>query len=272
MLTQPLVAAPLFFTCADCNHDTCFNCKKAHHPPRTCADQEALALAHARPIDQASFNLIRNTSVQCPGCKAWVHKYRDCNHMTCTICRTEFCYRCGMAFGILGQDIGTHGLLCVGLGPGHTPHVLPSSTGPIPPSRNHGPVPTQRARHIPTSVAPVFQRAQTPVQRTHSQGNYRPRVPRAAEPPRSVGEACQRVWTHIQRADILGHVRQEIPVVTRPVQNRPLVRDMCRHMRSANILGNSPDGLVKAARGEPQKVRRIWKHVLNADILGNVHE
>jgi hypothetical protein len=272
MLTKPLVAAPLFFTCADCNHDTCFICHKAHHPPRTCADQEAFVLAHARPVDQASFNLIRNTSVQCPGCKAWVHKYQDCNHMTCTVCKTEFCYRCGMAYGISGEDIGIHAALCVGLGPGHTPYVLPSSTGPIPPSRNHGPVPNQQARPMATYVAPVIQRAQTPVQRTQPHGNYRPRVPRAAEPPRSVGEACQRVWTHIQRADILGHVREEGPVVTRPVQNRPLMRDMYRHMRSANILGNSPDGSVKAAPGEPQKVRRMWKHVLNADILGNVHE
>ena len=277
------VGDPLFFTCPDCYHYTCFHCRQPHHPPLTCSEQEAFVQAQARPVDQASFDFIRNTSVQCPGCRAWVHKYQDCPHMTCSVCKTEFCYRCGMDYPRLGQDPGTHGTFCSGLGPGHTPYATNSSTSPVRAFGNRGSIPGQLARRIPPPVAvllpgpvgSVFQHERIPVQRPHYQVTSRQplrRPPRVRqEPPRSVGEACQRLWTHIQQADILGNVREEESTSPqRPRRPRPRVGDIYRHMRTANILGNSPDGAVRGAQGVPQTVQRILNHALNADILGNV--
>lgn len=38
---------------------------------------------------------IARESQTCPNCSVRVHRSAGCNHMTCTQCRTHFCYRCG---------------------------------------------------------------------------------------------------------------------------------------------------------------------------------
>ena len=34
----------------------------------------------------------------CPTCRTIIYIYEGCNHMTCTVCRQEFCWTCGMRF------------------------------------------------------------------------------------------------------------------------------------------------------------------------------
>jgi len=42
---------------------------------------------------------------QCPGCATWVERTSGCPHMTCTNCRTEFCYLCGELYRATGGGI-----------------------------------------------------------------------------------------------------------------------------------------------------------------------
>lgn len=42
-----------------------------------------------------SLKAISANSQACPQCRITVMRSEGCNHMTCTLCRTHFCYRCG---------------------------------------------------------------------------------------------------------------------------------------------------------------------------------
>ncbi|KAI8055638.1 hypothetical protein BDF22DRAFT_671230 [Syncephalis plumigaleata] len=47
--------------------------------------------ARARVI---SYRWIKNNTKRCPSCRTRIEKGAGCNHMTCSICRTEFCWLC----------------------------------------------------------------------------------------------------------------------------------------------------------------------------------
>ncbi|CAK9785861.1 hypothetical protein CC85DRAFT_206438 [Cutaneotrichosporon oleaginosum] len=40
---------------------------------------------------------VRDNAATCPTCSASIQKIEGCNHMTCTLCSTHFCYRCHSA-------------------------------------------------------------------------------------------------------------------------------------------------------------------------------
>jgi hypothetical protein len=109
-MTDLLVVAP-YFECAECHYETCCVCGRAAHVKLTCQQQEALQRSIELQMDTASARVIRNSSMQCPGCKRQVTKIKDCDHITCT-CGTEFCYRCGIA--IKGAS---HLNVCTVMGP-----------------------------------------------------------------------------------------------------------------------------------------------------------
>ena len=73
--------------CIACNMELCPNgCGRA---------------GHGGPCDlttdEASEQAIRNSSLECPGCRSPVQKSSGCNHMTCR-CGVEFCYHCGSEY------------------------------------------------------------------------------------------------------------------------------------------------------------------------------
>lgn len=49
--------------------------------------------------DAASEALIKQTTMPCLRCGAHIHRTDGCNHMTCSICKHEFCYVCGRDWG-----------------------------------------------------------------------------------------------------------------------------------------------------------------------------
>ncbi|WAR17206.1 RN19A-like protein [Mya arenaria] len=89
-----------------CNTDFCYHCKQIWHPNKTCdsAREERRSLRIHRLLD-----IPRNGSLYshesdsqkdfikpCPRCSAFIMKMNDgsCNHMTCPVCGSEFCWLC----------------------------------------------------------------------------------------------------------------------------------------------------------------------------------
>jgi hypothetical protein len=75
-------------TCGECKLDLCIGgCGRVYHGETPC---DIL-------LDEASELVIQGTSKRCPNdrCKVPIHKYEGCNHMSCPLCKTQFCYICG---------------------------------------------------------------------------------------------------------------------------------------------------------------------------------
>eukprot|EP00922_Rhytidocystis_sp_ex-Travisia-forbesii_P005510 GHVS01008027.1.p1 GENE.GHVS01008027.1~~GHVS01008027.1.p1 ORF type:complete len:735 (+),score=207.66 GHVS01008027.1:439-2643(+) len=80
--------------CVLCGHVYCYEHGDAHHGI-TCAE---FVRSH-RAEDRLTRGVLRRLCHRCPGCKAMVEKSGGCNHMTCTRCRTHFCWICGQRVG-----------------------------------------------------------------------------------------------------------------------------------------------------------------------------
>ncbi|KAJ3233526.1 hypothetical protein HDU78_006381 [Chytriomyces hyalinus] len=58
--------------------------------------QMDLVSTNISQLDPAFRDMVKQNGWQlCPKCGAGIEKTQDCGHMTCIICRFEFCYRCG---------------------------------------------------------------------------------------------------------------------------------------------------------------------------------
>jgi len=78
--------------CVKCGHGFCFEHANAHPKEVTCAEYNAeLAKNEAY---KNSEDVIRRTAKKCPGCGTYIQKLSGCNHMTCTVCHTGFCWLC----------------------------------------------------------------------------------------------------------------------------------------------------------------------------------
>ncbi len=58
-------------------------------------------------LDEKTELMIQNSSKKCPNvnCGVFIHKTDGCNHITCSLCHTEFCYLCNAE---LPKDIHGH--------------------------------------------------------------------------------------------------------------------------------------------------------------------
>ncbi|KAI1305167.1 E3 ubiquitin-protein ligase RNF19A [Halotydeus destructor] len=87
-----------------CNTFFCYHCKHEWHPNQTCdaaRAQRNVRIASSRAsgdFDGHSIHVSQRDSEikPCPTCKVLVIKMDDgsCNHMTCSVCGTEFCWLC----------------------------------------------------------------------------------------------------------------------------------------------------------------------------------
>jgi len=89
-----------------CDTNFCYHCKQEWHPNQTCdAARQQRARATGRASSSAdSIDVLTGHSRHrkdsdikpCPTCKVLIIKMDDgsCNHMTCSVCGTEFCWLC----------------------------------------------------------------------------------------------------------------------------------------------------------------------------------
>ncbi|XP_053699718.1 probable E3 ubiquitin-protein ligase RNF217 [Synchiropus splendidus] len=79
--------------CSNCQFVWCFKCHAPWHNGIKCRDYrkgDKLLRNWASVIEHGQRN-----AQKCPKCKIHIQRTEGCDHMTCTQCNTNFCYRCG---------------------------------------------------------------------------------------------------------------------------------------------------------------------------------
>uniref|UniRef100_UPI003AAA99BF tumor protein D53 isoform X3 n=1 Tax=Centroberyx gerrardi TaxID=166262 RepID=UPI003AAA99BF len=79
--------------CSKCQFVWCFKCHAPWHNGLKCRDYrrgDKLLRNWASVIEHGQRN-----AQKCPECKIHIQRTEGCDHMTCTQCNTNFCYRCG---------------------------------------------------------------------------------------------------------------------------------------------------------------------------------
>lgn len=92
--------------CPNCQYEFCRDCRGAYHPDEDCSSQASgdPATVQEGNIDQEhalraqneleSMETIEKISKPCPQCKAKTERSGGCMHMTCTVCKTDWCWIC----------------------------------------------------------------------------------------------------------------------------------------------------------------------------------
>ncbi|KAG9391716.1 IBR domain [Carpediemonas membranifera] len=76
----------------DCGHLFCTKCLREAHRPCSCyrvSEWEKMDQS-----DEGTKRWLQIHSKKCPRCGTMIEKDRGCNHMTCKLCRHEFCWMC----------------------------------------------------------------------------------------------------------------------------------------------------------------------------------
>lgn len=79
--------------CNSCQFVWCFKCHAPWHNGLKCREYrkgDKLLRTWASVIEHGQRN-----AQKCPQCKIHIQRTEGCDHMTCTQCNTNFCYRCG---------------------------------------------------------------------------------------------------------------------------------------------------------------------------------
>lgn len=75
-----------------CNFPYCTSCGHEAHRPATCKELEQWLIKNTNESENSSWILVNTKG--CPQCSRRIEKNKGCNHMTCSMCRFEFCWIC----------------------------------------------------------------------------------------------------------------------------------------------------------------------------------
>lgn len=84
------------FICPECKQRYCSDCLVRHAPEMTCEEAHAHAqlIGDKTNVDKANKEWLQKNTRACPRCKASVEKNGGCHHMTCKLCKHQFCWKC----------------------------------------------------------------------------------------------------------------------------------------------------------------------------------
>mmetsp|Transcript_7976 Transcript_7976/g.9120 ORF Transcript_7976/g.9120 Transcript_7976/m.9120 type:complete len:558 (-) Transcript_7976:1248-2921(-) len=91
-------------TCTGCDFQSCFRCGTESHAPASCTTL-ATWLEKCNNESETANWIIANTK-KCPKCNARIEKNQGCNHMTCRICKHDFCWICMGPWSDHGSSTG----------------------------------------------------------------------------------------------------------------------------------------------------------------------
>ena len=87
---------PRLVTCDKCELQWCFGCHAPWHEGLKCAKfqkGDVFLKKWAKEECKGQKNAQR-----CPKCNVYIQRSKGCDHMTCSQCKAEFCYKCGEQF------------------------------------------------------------------------------------------------------------------------------------------------------------------------------
>lgn len=87
------------FTCSTCGSNTCTQCVRVAHPGFPCIRTQS---GQKSPEDLLSAAKIQT----CPTCKTPEVKRKNCNHLLCHVCKTDWCWACHSVLN--SADTTTH--------------------------------------------------------------------------------------------------------------------------------------------------------------------
>jgi len=82
--------------CNECQLVWCFQCHAPWHDGITCNEfrkGDRMLKYWASEVHYGQQN-----AQLCPKCKIYIQRTNGCDHMVCTFCQTDFCYKCGCRF------------------------------------------------------------------------------------------------------------------------------------------------------------------------------
>lgn len=92
------------FTCGECGYQKCVVHNSEWHRDETCEEYDQRTRPQKRKDrkkqekketkEKLSAEHISKTTKPCPGCGKRIEKADGCNHMKCSVCRHEFCWKC----------------------------------------------------------------------------------------------------------------------------------------------------------------------------------
>ena len=91
----------LFFTCAKCEAKSCYSCRLPAHPTYTCAQHAAIRHKGESSADVKTRKYIAKRTMKCFSCGVHVQKTGGCDHITCKVCKSNWCWRCGADYKVI---------------------------------------------------------------------------------------------------------------------------------------------------------------------------
>jgi len=82
-----------FVVCDSCGSSICPHCHEEFHFSVTCKARKEWKLVN-NTAEAETEQWKRKKSKNCPECKSPIEKTVGCDHMTCSVCRYEFCWQC----------------------------------------------------------------------------------------------------------------------------------------------------------------------------------
>lgn len=87
-----------------CSFPFCFRCGQEAHDPSSCS-QLAMWQEKCQNESETANWILANTK-KCPKCQTRIEKNQGCNHMSCKMCKHEFCWICMGPWSDHGQNTG----------------------------------------------------------------------------------------------------------------------------------------------------------------------
>ena len=99
--------------CGACSYRQCVRHKTAWHEGETCEEyDDRVSGRRAAAEEEASNAKITETTKACPNCNTRIEKNQGCDHMTCKICKYQFCWACRCDWVKAASDAKYHESFC----------------------------------------------------------------------------------------------------------------------------------------------------------------